>query len=257
VVRGSILVFAAALAAAAPTPADTSPLAAGRELYLQGEFKAAIEQFSKAVAEDPSNSMTTLWLARAWGRRAETTNPFQAPGFAAKARGYFERAVELDPQNKEAIGDLFDYYLDAPGFLGGGLDKAARLAERYRILDEAEYHYAMAKVAERRKDYAGAEGQFRLAVQSAPRQAGRLIDLAKFLAKAGKPQESDAAFLRAKSIDPANRRLVFEQANAWIAAKRNLPEARRLLQMYLRMPLTADDPPRSEAEKLLRRASGA
>ena len=33
--------------------------------------------------------------------------------------------MQLDPHNGEATGDLFDYYLNAPGMLGGGLDKAA------------------------------------------------------------------------------------------------------------------------------------
>ena len=37
----------------------------------------------------------------------------------------FEKSVELDGKNLEAINDLFSYYLEAPGFLGGGLDKAA------------------------------------------------------------------------------------------------------------------------------------
>ena len=38
----------------------------------------------------------------------------------------FERAVALDPANREAVGDLFDYYLGAPGFLGGGANKRKR-----------------------------------------------------------------------------------------------------------------------------------
>ena len=46
---------------------------------------------------------------------------FTATGLASKARQNFERAVQLDPQNREALSDLFEYYLEAPGFLGGGL----------------------------------------------------------------------------------------------------------------------------------------
>ncbi len=37
---------------------------------------------------------------------------------------------------------------------------------------------------------------------------------------------------------------------------RNLERARGLLQGYLHASLTPDDPPRKEAEKLLRRAGG-
>jgi hypothetical protein len=35
--------------------------------------------------------------------------------------------VALDPANREAVGDLFDYYLGAPGFLGS--NKAESLAQ--------------------------------------------------------------------------------------------------------------------------------
>ena len=54
-----------------------------------------------------------------------------APGHASKAHRYFEKAVELDPKNLEAMNDLFEYYLEAPGFLGGGFDKAQALADAH------------------------------------------------------------------------------------------------------------------------------
>jgi hypothetical protein len=39
-----------------------------------------------------------------------------------------------------------------------------------------------------------------------------------------------------------------------LRAKQNLDEARTLLRQYLNAPLTPDDPPRSEAERLLKQA---
>jgi hypothetical protein len=50
--------------------------------------------------------------------------------------------------------------------------------------------------------------------------------------------------------------LLFGRAQAYVESKRNLPEARQLLSRYLRTPLTPDDPPRAEAEKLLREIGG-
>src|SRR5581483_6926239 len=99
----------------------------GRNFYMQGDFKKATEAFEKAVAADPAKSNTTLWLARAYGRRAETSAMFTAPSYASKARQYFEKAVQLDSRNIEALSDLFEYYTEAPGFLGGGMDKAQAL----------------------------------------------------------------------------------------------------------------------------------
>jgi len=228
----------------------------GRNYFMMGDFKRASEAFQRAVAADPARSGYHLWLGRAFGRRAETSSPFTAPGLASKARQSFEKAVELNPRNTEAMNDLFEYYLQAPGFLGGGLDKAAALAARIRDLDPAEFHFAQAQLAEKRKEWGTAEQQLRRAVDLAPRQAGRLLDLAKFLARQGRHQESDAAFQQAARIDPASPRVLFERANTYIRTKRNIDEARSLLKQYLASPLTPDDPPREEAEKLLKQAGG-
>lgn len=224
----------------------------GESYFMMGEFKRAGEAFQKAVAAEPGRSNYYLWLGRAYGRRAETSNPFSAPGLASKARQNFERAVELDPRNVEAMNDLFEYYVQAPGFLGGGLDKAAALAARIRNLDPAEFHFAQAQLAEKRKEWGTAEQQLRRAVDLAPKQAGRVLDLAKFLARQGRHEESDAAFQRAAEIAPNSPRILFERASAYVRSGRNLDQARALLKQYLASPLTPDDPPREQAEKLLR-----
>ena len=50
------------------------------------------------------------------------------------------------PAIREAVGDLFDYYLGAPGFLGGGTNKAAALAAQVAVHDPAEGHYYQARL---------------------------------------------------------------------------------------------------------------
>ena len=62
---------------------------------------------------------------------------------ASKARQYFERAVALDPANEEAMNDLFDYYLQAPGFLGGGFERAEQVAKRIEESVRAELEEAV------------------------------------------------------------------------------------------------------------------
>jgi Tfp pilus assembly protein PilF len=226
----------------------------GRSYYGLGDSRKASEALEKAVAADPSNSACFLWLGRAFGRRAETSSPFTAPGFASKARQNFEKAVELNPTNLEAMSDLFEYYLEAPGFLGGGMDKAMRLADRIAAVDQTEGHWARAKIAEKRKEFSGAEEQLRRAAALAPRQVGRLLDLAKFLARQGRYQESDQTFLAADQVAPNSPQVMFAKADTYIRYHRNLETARSLLKQYLAASLTPDDPPRSQAEKLLKQA---
>jgi tetratricopeptide (TPR) repeat protein len=226
----------------------------GKAYFMSAEYKKATEAFEKAVAQEPRSSEYVHWLGRSWGRRAESASIFMAPSYASKARQYFERAVMLDTSNKEALNDLFDYYLEAPGFLGGGLNRAEVLVARIAELDEAEGHYARAQLLDRRKEFAAAEEHLRRALELAPRQVGRVIDLASYLSKRGRVQESEAVFAQAEKMAPNSPRVLYERAQVYIRDQRNLAEARQLLKKYIASPLTPDDPPRSAAEELLRKA---
>ena len=240
-------------------PAKTGPVyeLIGRDYYMQAEYKKASEAFEKAVAADPGNSDYVLWLARALGRRAETSSPFTAPGYASKARQCFERAAQINPRNLEALTDLFEYYLEAPGFLGGGFEKAQAIAVRISAIDPAEGHWSQAKLAEKHKEYRSAEDQLRRAVEVSPHQVGRVLDLARFLAKQGRFQESDQSLAHAEKIAPNTPKVLFTEADLYIKHGRNLDLARDLLKRYLTLALSPDDPPRSEAEKLLRQVRGS
>jgi Flp pilus assembly protein TadD len=228
----------------------------GRNHYMQGEYKKATESLEKAVAAEPANSDYELWLGRAFGRRAETASPFTAPPNANKARQHFEKAVQLDPRNMDALSDLFEYYLEAPGFMGGGLDKARGVANEMATLDPVEGHWAQARLAEKRKEFGSAEEHLQLAAELAPKQASRLIDLARFLAKQGRYQESDQSFRKAEKIAPNSPQVIYARADTYIEQGRNLAAARKLLKRYLEAQLTPEDPPRADAEKLLKKASG-
>lgn len=231
--------------------ADTLQLI-GQNYYMLGEYKRATEEFERALALDPKSSDLNHWAGRAWGRRAETSNMMSAPGYAAKARRYFERAVELNPSDKDAASDLFEYYLQAPGFLGGGLDKAEGLAQQIARIDPAEGHYAVAQIKDKRKEFGAAEEHLRNALDLAPQQVGRILDVAKYLAKRGRTSESEALFDRAAGLAPENPRILFERAQTYISQNRELARARRLLERYLQSKLTPDDPPREQAEALLK-----
>jgi tetratricopeptide (TPR) repeat protein len=229
----------------------------GKNYFMLGDYKKATDAFQKALALEPTNSVYAHWLGRGFGRRAETSSLLTAPMHASKARQYFEQAVALDPSNEEALNDLFDYYLQAPGFMGGGYDKAERVAERIAERNAAEGYFARAQLADKRKQFDTAEEQLRHAMELAPRQVGRVVDLAKYLAKRGRIQESEAAFDKAEQLEPGSPKVCFARAHTYIEQKRNLDKAKVLLIKYLHSDLTPDDPPREQAEKLLKQVPGA
>jgi tetratricopeptide (TPR) repeat protein len=229
----------------------------GRSYLMEAEYKKATDTLEKAVALAPEDSMVWTWLGRAEGRRAETSFALNAMPHATKARDALEKAVELDPKNKEALDDLFDYYIQAPGFMGGGFDKANKLIPLIGKVSPAEATFAKGRMAEQKKDYDTAEAQFRRTVELAPNSVGRLLDLARFLAKRNRIDESERVFAQAAHIAPNAPRVMFARAELWIQSNRNVTQARNILQKYLLLDnLTPNDPQRPEALALLKKAGG-
>jgi Flp pilus assembly protein TadD len=230
----------------------------GQSYLMLGNPGKAVEFLNKAVQMEPTNASYNLWLGRAYGRKAEVDFPLTAPRDASKARASLERALELNPESSDATDDLFEFYLQAPGFLGGGFDKAARMAEKISKRDPVEGEFAKARLAEGRKDYSTAEALLRRAVELAPKQPRRLLDLAVFLSKRGRYEESDAAFQDARKFAGESPRVLFSEASTYIHDKRKPEEARELLKQYIDAAnVGPDDPSKREAEELLRKVSGS
>ena len=123
-------------------------------------------------------------------------------------------------------------------------------------MDTSAGHHAFAQLEGKRKRYDAEEDQLRLAAALAPGQVGGMIYLDKFLSDRGRVKDSDEVFNETARIFPDSPELLFSRAETYIAQKRNLKAARQLLERYLSSPLTPDDPPRSEAEKLLKQLQG-
>lgn len=248
---------AISLLSSAPQTAQNLGLL-GQSHYMLSDFKKATDALEKAAILAPSDSTIQTWLGRAYGRRAETAMPFSALGLAGKTRDAFERAVHLDPHNCEAVNDLFDYYLQAPSIVGGGTDKARSLLPLIQACDPSERQFAESRLHEQRKQFGEAEARLRQAIELAPRQIGRHLDLARFLYRHGRYDEGEKVFAAARTVDPASPRILYARAEVYVEAKRNLDQARTLLKQYLAAAnLTPDDPSRSDALKLLKKAEGA
>jgi len=77
------------------------------------------------------------------------------------------------------------------------------------------------------------------------------------LTKQGRYSEADQNIAKALQIAPDSPKVIFAQADMYIKGKRNLDIARDLLRRYLNLTLTPEDPPRSQAERLLKQVQGA
>ena len=103
----------------APEDAESSNLLC-RSYFAMEDWDRAEPACKRAVALDPGNSRFHLWLGRVYGEKADHANFLSAASLAGKTRDEFQRAVQLNPTDVEARLDLAEFYLAAPGIVGGG-----------------------------------------------------------------------------------------------------------------------------------------
>ena len=140
----------------------------GRTLLSADEVSKAVEWIEKAVALDEGRVEYHLWLGRAYGSKAMRANVFQQASLAGKVRREFERANALDPENLEARFGLLEFYLRAPGVMGGSVAKAREQAAEIAKRDAVHGHRAAGRVAEHEKQYDAAREELSAALQEAP-----------------------------------------------------------------------------------------
>jgi tetratricopeptide (TPR) repeat protein len=242
-------------AAANEQPKAATLIEQGQRLYAKEDYKGAVKVFEGAVRLAPDVSQYHVWLGRAYGRQAENTSKWKllsALSLARKARESFERAVELQPTNKDALGSLFDFYLEAPGVVGGGIEKAEQLAARIEKAFPADGARSWAAIHEKREEFGRAEEKLRLAHNLEPSEVGHVLSLASFLSRRGRYEESDKFFEEAFRLAPGSPEVWFSRGKALLRAGRNPGEARKLLNRYIQADVPTDAAPRSEARELLK-----
>jgi tetratricopeptide (TPR) repeat protein len=122
----------AAMAVLAQDPANAEAMAARTEAILStgrsARIEEAVKQAQQCVTARPADARCQLVLGKALGSKAMNGGMMSAMSYAGDIRNAFKKAVELDPRNLDARFSLLQYYLMAPGIVGGGTGKAETLA---------------------------------------------------------------------------------------------------------------------------------
>jgi tetratricopeptide (TPR) repeat protein len=235
----------------ARAPSDARAYHLLSRVYFQLElWDNSIRMAEKAVALDPQNSDYHLWLGRALGRKAEDANPFTAFGLARKVRSEFERAVVLDANNLAARSDLSEFYLEAPGFLGGDKNKAKQQADYVAKRDPALASYINARVEEKQGG-SRAEAEYKKAVAASSHPARYWIELAHYYRRSGRSSDMEVAINQALSAARPGDVTEFDAAALLLHAGRNFGGAAQMLRHYVSQEDPSEDGPAFQAHYLL------
>jgi tetratricopeptide (TPR) repeat protein len=221
-----------------------------RAYFQLEQWDTSLRMAEKSAALEPRNSLYHQWLGRAAGRKAENSNPFAAFALARRVKAEFERAVALDGSNLSARSDLTEYYLEAPGFLGGDKNKARQQAEAVAPHDRALADYLYAKVEEK-QDSGRAEQQYKKAIATSDNSARYWVELAYYYRRAGRPQDMESAVNQAFTAVHHDGMPAYDGAFLLLRTGRNFPVAIRMLRLYLDGPELCEEGPAFRARHLL------
>src|SRR5688572_17332914 len=214
----------------------------GRIAMEERKNERAADYFEAATKLDPKSSTYFLWLGRAVGREAQEASVLRQPGLAKKARGAWERAIVLDPDNLDARSDLIQYYVQAPGFLGGSTAKALEQAEEIRKRNALRGYLELGALYEREKKLPDAEKAYIAASKEKSEQHVGEYRLGLFYQNTGAYDKAFELFEAMLAANPSEFGALFQVGKTGAMSGQRLARSAEALEAYLQTTPGRNDP---------------
>lgn len=208
----------------------------GMRLMREGKPDKAEAQFEKAVAAEPNVGLYHLWLGNAVGQQAGSASKIKQPFMARRIRAEFEKAIELDPTLLDARDGLIQFYLQAPGFMGGSPAKALEQQREIAKRDVVRGHLSAATIAWHGRDTVATERALLAAVAAAPDSINTVIALAQRQAAWGRTSASFATLNGFLSRHPTDVAIRFQWGRLAAASGTELARGETMLRALLAEP---------------------
>ncbi len=213
-----------------------------RAYFMAEEWDRGIPECERARNLAPQKSVYHLWLGRIYGEKADRVGFLSAAALVKKVRSSFERAVELDPSDWEARTDLAEFYLEAPVIVGGGKDKARQQAQALLSLNPGMAHWVLARIAEKDKNTAEAEREYRAGITATHGGSRAWLDFAIFLRHADRFEEMEQALKQVESAPVDRSESLMDGASLLLHADRYFPLGVRLVRRYFSVGTVEEGP---------------
>jgi tetratricopeptide (TPR) repeat protein len=224
--------------------------------YTLEQWNLAANDCEQAVKLDRENSDDHLWLARALGEKASRASFLSAYKLGKQVRAEFEEAVRLNPRNGEALADLGEFYYEAPGVMGGGIDKAEGVAAQLDRIDPARARELRGHIAEQRKDYGTAEREYKQMITDSAHPAFPWMTLAGFYRRRERWTEMESAVRSGENAAERDKRAgvaLYNGASVLCATNRDPARAAKMLEEYLAGSVKTEEAPAFVAHAWLAR----
>jgi tetratricopeptide (TPR) repeat protein len=235
------LMLALLLRAGQGAPSASDHYKAGRNAFGQKPDEA-VRQFEQAVSLDDKNADYHYWLARALGNVAQSASVIRQPLLARRVKSEFERVLQLDPSNISGREGLLQFYLQAPGIMGGSASKAREQAADIAKLSPLRGHLAQATIANFEKDRPAAEREDRAAATGFPDSIVAVTALANLLANSNRSDEAFVVVDRYLARKPGDVLALWWVGRAAATTGIQLERGEQALRAVLMAPGVGTDP---------------
>lgn len=214
----------------------------GRVAIEEKDWDSAESLLEKVVAAKPDEHEYVLWLGRAYGAHAREANMIIKGFLAPKIHKAFAKAVELKPDDLESRENLIDFFLEAPGFLGGSVEKALEQAQEIQKRDGAAGAMNIARVYETQEKPADAYAVLKKASAKYPNHFGLGLRAGMAAQNLGQWEDAFGIFnaILAHNADAWGAKYQIGRAAALSATR--LEEGEKALLEYLKHEPTEGEP---------------
>jgi tetratricopeptide (TPR) repeat protein len=214
----------------------------GRIAAAQDKSGEAVDWFEKAVRLNDNNAVYHFWLGNSLGDEAQKASKFRQPFLARRVKSEFERAVQLDPKLIDAREGLVGFYSIAPGIMGGSMDRAREQANEIVKLNPMRGHVQLATLAERQKDAAAAEREYKAVIATEPDSVNGYYLLGSFYRRQKRWDDSWATYEHLMKLKPDEITVHLTWGGTAAESGKNLERGERELKFYF-VNAPKDTPP--------------
>jgi tetratricopeptide (TPR) repeat protein len=149
--------------------------------------------------------------------------------------------VALDPTLVDARMSLLQFYLQAPGVMGGSTAKAREQAQALLGLNPVQGRIAFATIASREKDWAGVERELVALVREQPDSGRGAAALANFYADRSRPDEAFRTYDQWLARHPRDALGLYGIGRTAAVTGQQLERGAQALTQLLALPESARD----------------
>jgi tetratricopeptide (TPR) repeat protein len=202
----------------------------------------AVNEMKTAVELKPADAKYHLWLGRFCGFQAEHSSIFKKYFRARPVLKEFETARDLAPHDLGIRFDLLEYYLAAPGFLGGGEEKAEAEAKVIAELDPSKGYVARASIYRKHENWEMAKKELTEATVEYPNSPAAWRDLAEYLLDRGDFQSALDCARKALALEGDSKQAHLILAASEIRLGKDLDQAAEILKTLASGTLSDEEP---------------